>query len=178
MRRYWRIIQLVPGIRGGMLRLHLLTGGQRIAQLARLKTADIKGGYFVLYDGKGRPPAPARVHYVPLTDKARQALADCQPVGEFALSNDEGKTAVAPTTVSDWARLEAGGLIKSFTLKRVRSGVETLLSMHDVNKEIRGHLLSHGRGGVQETSYDANDFYKEKLAALETLIQVLEDESP
>ena len=41
MRVYWGCIKDMGGIKGAALKLHLLTGGQRIQQLVRLKTADI-----------------------------------------------------------------------------------------------------------------------------------------
>jgi hypothetical protein len=37
------------------LRLHLLTGGQRIEQLVTLKTAKVAETEITLFDGKGRP---------------------------------------------------------------------------------------------------------------------------
>src|ERR1035438_2658970 len=41
MRSYWHAIKRLPGFKGSLLRLHLLTGGQRIEQLVNLQTADI-----------------------------------------------------------------------------------------------------------------------------------------
>jgi integrase len=63
----------------------LLSGGQRIAQLVRLHTANIyeKKHYFVLFDGKGRPGTGAREHWVPLTTPLLKALRECKPTGEF-----------------------------------------------------------------------------------------------
>ena len=37
LRVYWQLVERLPGLRGRCLRLHLLTGGQRIEQLVRLR---------------------------------------------------------------------------------------------------------------------------------------------
>ena len=74
LRKYWTAIKALPGIRGALLRLHLLTGGQRIEQLVNLKTANIAAGVITLHDGKGRPGRPPRPQTVPLTKLAAKAL--------------------------------------------------------------------------------------------------------
>ncbi|MFT2604864.1 hypothetical protein ACMWQW_34015, partial [Escherichia coli] len=62
-----------------MLRLHLLTGAQRIEQLVRLRTVDVVADSIVIHDGKGRPGHPPRPHAVPLTKAAAKALKECKP---------------------------------------------------------------------------------------------------
>ena len=173
LRVYWSFIKSLAGLEGAVLRLHLLTGGQRIAQLVRLKTAEIGADSILIYDGKGRPGRPPRPHPIPLLPEAAQALDACGPVGAYALSTDGGETHLAGTTLSDWA-VEHAGAIKDFHAKRIRSGVETLLSKQGVSKEIRGYLQSHGVSGVQRRHYDDNDFMPEMRRALEILLQVLE----
>ena len=173
LRTYWQRIEGMEGLSGAILRLHLLTGGQRIAQLVRLRTADITPGAIVIYDGKGRPGRPPRQHSIPLTKAAAKALAECNPQGEFALSTDGGKTHVSPTTLSAWAVEAADDAIPNFLAKRLRSGVETLLASAKVTREGRGRLQSHGIGGVQDRHYDAHDYLEEKRAALETLYRRL-----
>lgn len=59
-------------------------------------------------------------------------------------------------------------------MKRLRSGVETMLSKAGVSREVRGQLQSHGLNGVQLGSYDANDFMPEKVWALMTLQGLLQ----
>lgn len=51
---------------------------------------------------------------------------------------------IEPTTASNWAHETVAEAIAGLQLKRVRSGVETLLAAHDINREVRGHLQSHG----------------------------------
>lgn len=177
MRSYWQIIRNLPGIKGAALRLHLLTGGQRIAQLVRLKCSDIRPDSIVLTDGKGRPGKPARPHAVPLVPAARLALEALSPAGEWAISTDGGITHLAPTTLSNWAVEAVGDQIEAFNTKRIRSGVETLLGGVRVSKETRGRLQSHGIMGVQDRHYDGNEYLDVKLEALETLYRLLTNTS-
>lgn len=177
LRTYWQIIRNLPGIKGAALRLHLLTGGQRIAQLVRLKCSDIQPDSIVLTDGKGRPGKPARPHAVPLVPAARLALEALNPAGEWAISTDGGITHLAPTTLSSWAVEAVGDQIEAFNTKRIRSGVETLLASVRVSSETRGRLQSHGIMGVQARHYDGHDYMAEKLEAVETLYRLLTNTS-
>ena len=173
MRTYWELIKDEPGFKGALLRLHLLTAGQRMEQLVRLRTADIKKDHMVLYDGKGRPGHGAREHWVPLTKEIRTAVRQCKPQGIHALSTDDGATPVAGTTLSGWAADIARTKIHDFTAKRIRSGVETALASAGVSREARGHLQSHGVAGVQARHYDGHDYLSTKQEALETLFHLL-----
>ena len=49
LRQYWKAIEKLPGVQGAALRLHLLTGGQRIEQLRLLVRANVKPGACLLY---------------------------------------------------------------------------------------------------------------------------------
>ena len=173
LRTYWRAIKGLDGIKGAALRLHLLTGGQRIEQLVNLRTANATATAILLHDGKGRPGRPPRPHSVPLTKAAKRALAQCKPAGEFALSTDGGETHLAATTLAAWAVEAVKDSLPKFQAKRVRSGVETLLASARVSREVRGRLQSHGISGVQARHYDGHDYAPEKLKALETLEKLL-----
>lgn len=183
LRSYWRIIKGMDGFKGAVLRLHLLTGGQRIKQLVVLKTCDIKADSITLFDGKGRPGRPPRPHTIPLIPAAALALAECEPLGTYALSlgalirkkektRVKGEDHIEPTTLSMWAK-EAAEHIPDFQAKRLRSGVETLLASAGISKEIRGRLQSHGISGVQARHYDGHDYLNEKRQALEALFRLL-----
>lgn len=172
LRTYWQSIKPLPGFRGAVLRLHLLTGGQRIEQLVNLQSSNVAGDSIMLHDGKGRPGKPPRPHTVPLIPPAAAALLDCKPQGHFALSTDGGKTHLGAITLSAWA-VEAATDIPNFQTKRLRSGVETLLASVGVSTEIRGRLQSHGIAGVQARHYDGHDYMAEKRKALETLHKLL-----
>lgn len=166
---YWRVIERKDGFKGALLRLHFLTGGQRIEQLVNLRTVDVQNNLIVLHDGKGRPGRPPRAHTVPLLREAKKALAECDPTGQFALSTDGGITHVAATTLSDWAVETVGLAVADFQAKRLRSGIETLLASIGVSQDVRGRLQSHGIGGVQSRHYDGHDYLGDKLKALEVL---------
>lgn len=178
LRSYWQTLKLIPGLKGAVLRLHLLTGGQRLEQLVTLHTADITTNTITLYDGKGRPGKAPRPHTLPLLPQAAQALSECDCVGLYAFSSGpvdkRGTTHIAATTLARWAQdvaAEAG--IEDFQAKRIRSGVETLLAAGGVPQDIRGRLQSHGISGVQAAHYDGHDYLQEKVGALMKLLGVL-----
>lgn len=172
LRTYWQAIKAQPGLRGAVLRLHLLTGGQRIEQLVNLRTENVTADSILLFDGKGRPGKPPRPHTVPLIPQAAVALQECDPQGTYALSTDQGVTHLAATTLSAWA-VEASTLA-DFKAKRVRSGVETILARARISSDDRGRLQSHGISGVQNRHYDGHDYMDEKRQALETLFRLLD----
>lgn len=173
MRAYWTSIKALPGFRGAILRLHLLTGAQRIEQLVNVRTANVRADSILLFDGKGRPGKPARPHAVPLIAQAAMAMLECAPDGVYALSTEQGKTHLAATTLSAWA-VEASAQ-PDFQTKQLRSGVETLLASARISSDIRGRLQSHGISGVQSRHYDGYDYMDEKRQALETLFRLLDD---
>jgi integrase len=177
LRTYWRNIRTLSGIQGALLRLHLLTGGQRIAQFVRLLTENVSNDCIVLFDSKGRPGQPPRPHTVPLISAARSALAEVASAGKWALSTDGGKTHIAATSLSKWAVEAAGDEIPEFLTKRIRSGIETLLASARVSSDTRGRLQSHGISGVQSRHYDGHDYFDEKLESLETVFLLLESAS-
>jgi len=172
LRLYWQLIQCAQGLRGAALRLHLLTGGQRIEQLVKLRSEDLGHDALVIYDSKGRPGQGPRRHTVPLTSLAQADTALLNRGTGYAISTDGGKTHLAATTLSLWAREIAGG-IPDFQLKQVRSGVETLLASAGVPPQVRGHLQSHGLAGIQARHYDAYDYLTEKTNALATLEKLI-----
>lgn len=174
MQTYWNHIKGMDGFKGAVLRLHLLTGGQRLEQLVQLKTADIQPDAITLYDGKGRPGKPPRPHSLPLLPEAKAALEALKPQGTYAISTEKGKTHLAATTLSRWASAtakEAG--LSGFSAKRIRSGVETVLASLGVSQETRGRLQSHGISGVQARHYDGHDYANEKRSALAALLEML-----
>lgn len=174
LRIYWQAIKTLPGLRGAALRLHLLTGGQRIEQLVSLRTSDVRGDSITLFDSKGRPGKPPRPHTVPLIPLAAAALLECEPQGDFAISTSAGVTHLSAITLSRWAVEAASAAIPDFQTKRIRSGVETLLASARISSDIRGRLQSHGISGVQARHYDGHDYLDEKRQALETLFRLLD----
>ena len=174
LRSYWKKIKTMPGFIGAALRLHLLTGGQRIEQLVCLLTANVGKDSIMLFDGKGRPGKGPRRHTVPLIPLAATALAVLKPSGAYAISTECGKTHLSASTLSDWASAAAAAVgIEGFQTKRIRSGVETLLASARITTDHRGRLQSHGITGVQARHYDGHDYLDEKRHALETLYKLL-----
>jgi integrase len=173
LRNYWRLIEKLPGLRGKCLRLHLLTGGQRIEQLVRLRWADVRADSITIYDTKGRPGRGARTHTVPIIKAAVRDLQAFERDGDYVFSTTKGVKPISGTTLSGWAAQVVGDSIDGFHLKRVRSGVETLLAANRISREIRGHVQSHGLTGIQARHYDGHDYMLEKWEALDVLAREL-----
>lgn len=169
LQSYWKLIADRPGPEAAALRLHLLTGGQRIEQFVRLKWTDVGEDALTIFDGKGRPSQGPRPHQIPLVKLACLDLSLFKREGEFAISTTAGRKAISARTLTGWAHAIVGDSIEGFQLKRIRSGVETLLAANGVSREVRGHLQSHGLTGVQARHYDGHDYMTEKRAALEIL---------
>ena len=176
LRTYWKLIADLPGIEAAALRLHVLTGGQRIEQLARLRWADVEEDALTIFDGKGRPGQRPRPHRVPLVKEAQHAIQCLRREGVFAISTTAGNVQISVRTMAAWAHAVVGDSIAGFQLKRIRSGVETLLASCGVSRDVRGHLQSHGQSGVQARHYDGHDYMPEKRRALEILIRELRPE--
>ena len=169
LRTFWSIAQATEGTTGALMKLHILTGGQRIAQLLRLRREDVHADHIVLHDPKGRR-AEARRHAVPLLDDAKAALGVFKGKPEvFTI----GKRVVSPVTLHQREVEAIGDRIEGFEPKRLRSGIETALASLGIGREIRAQLQSHGLGGVQDRHYDDHDYMPEKRAALQALLDLL-----
>ncbi len=193
LRAYWRRIEALPGRQGALLRFHLLTGGQRIAQLMRLKWSDhdhdmdTGTGSVRLLDIKGRRRVP-RVHLVPLLPLMAADLAtlrgdDDNDGGDGAMPHLFSLTAgKAPATYDEFrgimdpvvaSMVVAGELTSPFTPGDLRRTVETRLAALGLSEEVRGHLQSHGLSGVQKRHYNFFEYDAEKRAAVEALYELL-----
>lgn len=149
-----------------LLRLSLLSGGQRMAQMVRATVADLDAdnGTLRLWDGKGKR-ASAREHLLPLGAKA---LALVKALAAERISPEERIFTIGERTAGNrlaQISAELGG--KSFDLKDIRRTVETMLASMGISKDTRAQLLSHGISGVQAAHYDRHDYLHEKHAALE-----------
>ena len=170
MRRYWSSIKELAGIKGAILRIHLLSGGLRALQLLRLTHQDLSEHSFTLYDAKGKKAEPTK-YTTPITALMNadfEQLKISNPDG-FLFSTTGGTIAISQETLLRWAQDAVGDTIENFQIKRIRSGVETLLASRGVGIEIRGRLQSHGVTGVQAKHYDGHDYIKEKAQALAIL---------
>lgn len=183
LRAYWKRIAKLSGAAGALLRFHLLTGAQRVEQLARLTMDDFDtdAKSVRLRDGKGRRLVK-RVHDVPLIPDAMEAMEAMQggALGPYLFSVTAGEdgadyaaTRYRLQPVVE-AMTEAGELEKGpFTLGDLRRTVETRLAALGESGEIRAQLQSHGLGGVQSRHYVRHDYADEKRAALVRLHELL-----
>lgn len=171
MRVYWRLIN-VPGQEAALLRLHLMLGGQRIEQFVRLRADDVQKDLITLVDTKGRSGTSRPIH-LPRISVIDEALSQLTASGDFAITAMPGRH-LSATTARSWAKRVVGSKLDGFELKRVRSGVATLLAKLGVSAEIRNHLQSHNLTGVENRHYNKYDFHDEKKRALERMLEYLE----
>lgn len=184
LRAYW--IRIKEGDDFAVLRFHLLTGAQRVAQLRRAELADIDhdARALMLRDPKGRRTTP-RKHAVPLSPEADTDITTMRrgALGPFVFTVTHGKHGITNKELNGRmqavgaAMVKDGEIAEPFTHEVLRRTVETRLSALGVSKEVRGHLQSHGLGGVQARHYDRHDYLAEKRAALELLRGLLEPKS-
>lgn len=197
LRAYWARIAAMPDAHGALLRFHLLTGAQRIAQLARLMASDwdVDHRSVRILDIKGRRRR-GRVHVVPVIAEAQADLARMQAAtddaeadpadkraekkAKFLFSVTGGKAAVTydvfrnalDRVVSDMASAnELEG--PAFTPGDLRRTVETRLAALGYTEEVRGHLQSHGLSGVQKRHYNMYEYDAEKRAAIDALYALI-----
>lgn len=202
LRAYWKRLQGLQTRQGALMRLHLLTGGQRMEQLSRLQLPDFDADLktLTLRDTKGRRSV-AHAHVVPLIPDALAALeamnpavradspkrpakrkgeGDAEEGGPFLFTVSGGKAAAVPHTLAAAMRSlsetmnEAGEVDRILTPGAIRRTVETRLAAKGVSDEVLARLLSHGLGGVQARNYNAHRYDDEKRAALEKLRTLLE----
>lgn len=144
-----------------LLKVHLFSGGQRIAQLARAKASDYQHetGTLRLIDPKGRRATP-RDHFIPLATKAMTIIQDMDKGEDRLFKANERDAGARVTEISKALGKD------SFDMKDLRRTCETMLVAMGVSKETRAQLLSHGIGGVQDAHYDRHGYVNEKHSAL------------
>lgn len=157
---------------GQALRLALLAGGQRMAQLLRAKVGDYDQDTATLrlWDGKGRRTSP-REHLLPLAPRAAalvSGLVDRARAQDSALLfSASGAGQLDETTPGKRVAAIAAAMAgEPFDLRDIRRTCETMLAGLGISRDTRAQLLSHGIGGVQATHYDRHGYANEKRAAL------------
>lgn len=184
LRAYWQRIQ---GPELAPLRFHLLTGCQRIEQLARATQADFDADTqsLRLLDTKGRRTS-ARQHHVPLLADAIAAMRAMHSgeAGPYLFTVTAGGSGADYSSIARRVRSVADAMLATgelpggtFTPGDLRRTVETRLADAGVSRDARAFLQSHGLGGVQVRHYDRHDTLPETRAALETLHRLLTDAS-
>lgn len=183
-RAYWQRVKALPEPHRSVAMLHVLTGGQRQQQLARVTLADIDrdAPSMRILDYKGRRTEP-RIHTIPLLPEALQCIDRITGGGEYIFSANGGATPMHNSYLGDivkrvHAQMEHGGELENgpFTAGSIRATVETRLiaKPYRVSSDVLGQLLSHGTGGVQQRHYQHHGFFDEKLEALEKLCRMVE----
>jgi integrase len=184
LRAYWRRIQ-APEL--AALRFHLLTGCQRVQQLARATQADFDADTqsLRLLDNKGRRTS-ARQHHVPILPDAIDAMRAMHAgeLGPYVFTLTAGQSGADYSGIFKRVRNVADAMLAAgelpggtFTPGDLRRTVETRLADAGVSRDARAFLQSHGLGGVQVRHYDRHDTLPETRAALETLHHLLTDTS-
>jgi integrase len=175
-----------PPLEIRFLRLDVLLGGQRCEQLMRctVDRVDLDDNTILLFDPKGRREHP-RPHLLPLLPLARteviRLIRQSQAVGSKHLFPGlrRGKTLHTSTLskfVNEFSAIlvkSGNGRIRAFSYRDLRRTIETRLASLDVPLHIRGHLQSHGLGGVQTKHYDMRDYMPQKRQALDLLVSKL-----
>ena len=170
-----RIEALPAGAQKDALRLCVLLGGQRPAQLLRARPVDVDlaGSTLTLHDPKGARQQPRR-HVVPLTADASRILdrrLQELGTGEPLFSTDK-RSVMRIETISALVTELAAEMVKAdeareaFQLRDIRRTVETMLAGLRISRDVRAQLQSHGLGGVQQRHYDRHDYMLEKRQAL------------
>lgn len=182
LRAYWRHVSAMKSPDGALLRFHLLTGGQRVEQLARVKFDDFDPDLKTIriLDGKGRRATP-RNHIVPLSQVAiAQIDLMGKGLGPYIFTVTNGKSGVSYRSFESRllqvaaSMAEAGELEKgTFTAGDIRRTVETRLAALGFGQEIRAQVQSHGLSGVQNRHYDKHDYLDEKRRALDDFHSLL-----
>lgn len=180
LRAYWRRIQ---GDDAAVLRFHLVTGCQRIQQLARVTIRDVDHDTETmrLLDPKGRRTEP-RQHHVPLLPEALAAMLAMHSGGSgpyvFTVTTGESgadyssichRLRAVVAVMTEGSELPGG----QFTLGDLRRTVETRLADAGISSDVLARLQSHGLGGVQARHYNRATYLPQTRAALETLLRLV-----
>jgi integrase len=160
------------------VKLCLLLGGQRPAQLLRVRPADVDldSGIMVLHDAKGARRQPRR-HVVPLSKSAaaviEHRLDEISRIPGSPLFSTDGRKTMHTGTLAGLVAEISADMVRTqearegFEMRDLRRTAETMLASLGVSSDVRAQLQSHGLGGVQTRHYDRHDYALEKRAAVE-----------
>lgn len=178
---------LPDGLNRDVLWLCLLLGGQRPAQLLRLRPSDVDMDELTItiFDIKGARSKP-RAHRLPLTERAAAIVArwleraltdDTDEEGAVAMDyvfTNTGKVPLRVETISAIVSEISSAMVKKktarapFQLRDIRRTCETMFAAMRISKDVRAQIQSHGLGGVQDRHYDRHDYMEEKRRAIES----------
>lgn len=183
-RAYWRRVLSLPEPKRSLALLHILTGGQRQQQLARVTLSDIDpdAPSMTIWDNKGRRSQPRR-HVIPLLPECVDAMTRIGGGGDYVFSCNGGQSPIHVSFLNDITKGICDQMEKAkelekgrFTAGAIRATIETRLiaAPYRVSSDVLAHLLSHGMGGIQQKHYQRHDFFDEKLEALQKLQRMLD----
>ncbi len=174
---FWARLGAYSGLPTTALQVALLLGGQRLAQLLRLRVQDanVKDKIMMLLDGKGRRATP-RMHWLPMTPRIasllqplveRGAAANCPWVFSANLRTPTCAETLSEVVNEICAAMLAGNeTLEKFEMRDLRRTAETQMGSLRVTRDHRAQLQSHGLSGVQEIHYDKWKYMPEKSEAL------------
>ncbi|KAB0644192.1 tyrosine-type recombinase/integrase [Burkholderia latens] len=166
---FWRRLSQTDGLAAAAVRVAVLAGAQRIAQLLRAERPDYNCDtkILTLFDHKGRRQTPRR-HDIPLPARAAAIVERCLSNIQNDAEDQRIFGTTVPDTVSDVISKISAAMIASreavagFGWTDIRRTVETLLIEElRVSKDLRSQILSHGLGGVQSRHYDRADYTRQ-----------------
>lgn len=155
-----------------ILCLQLLLAGQRVSQLLQ---ATLEGNNIVQRDTKGKR-LTARRHIIPLQGKAASLVNARGKL--FDLRSKDNPDKPSPRLALIRASLAVRKISakmsgQPFRLGDIRRTAETMLAAMGFGSDLRGQLLSHGLGGVQNRHYDKHDYLPEKMKMLKAWEELL-----
>lgn len=185
LRAYWKALPALPVPQAATLRVNLALACQRPTQLLRAAwdAFDFSENTLLLRDPKGK--GKARDHLLPLTPLVLEHLEPLRQRADPFTKNppaftSNGKVPLTIDTLSEAVsgisrKLEKANSFQPFGQRDLRRTAETMLQRLGIDREVRAHLLSHGRTkGSQGKHYERYDFLKEKREALEKWSRHLE----
>lgn len=180
VKAYWAGVS-AEDISSQALRLALLAGGQRMAQVLRAKISDYDPQTKILrlLDGKGTRITP-REHFLPLAPKGT-ALVESLVKRAQKLKTTNLFSATGTKQLTEnlpgrrCAEIRTDMACEAFNLRDIRRTCETMLAGMGISRDTRAQLLSHGLSGVQAAHYDRHTYTDEKRAALVAWEQRLDD---
>jgi integrase len=183
LRAFMLALDQQQSLYSNIITLALFLGGQRLAQLLRLRPADVDpdGRTVTLLDPKGKRQTPY-VHVVPLNDKALRIATRMLAINEhkpflFALNDVAVRPEKLSAVVADISTVMVKDKLarEPFQLRDIRRTCETMLAGMGISRDVRAQLLSHGISGVQHEHYDMYEYLDEKRVALNAWQSKLEE---
>jgi integrase len=173
LRHLWNGLNATGLALASTIRCLILLGGQRFRQLLRAVWMDYdpEKRTLRLTDTKGKR-VKAVEHVLPISSSVAAelvVLSSMRGDGQFIFSSSGGVKPIHHTTISgvirDVARRGTSSVV--YRPGDLRRTAETRLQALGVSRDVRAHLLSHGRsGGVQAKHYERHDYLEEKASAL------------